>query len=162
MIVHREETFIGGSCLGGEISKAASSVPDNGFQPRPRPLLLLKSLSLLFLQTQSPCLRARKISLAGEAVSSHPSSSFPELRWVPVAQSLLLRLNLSSAGWQDSTRQRNGRKARRDQVVLRLHRKVGRDHMPLPAWDAEDVDESGGQGNHGGRKAQLTLWRTHA
>ena len=32
--------------------------------------------------------------------------------------------------------------------------------MPLPAWDAEDVDESGGQGNHGGRKAQLTLWWT--
>ena len=30
-------------------------------------------------------------------MSSHPSSSFPELRWVPVAQSLLLRLNLSSA-----------------------------------------------------------------
>ena len=96
-------------------------------------------------------------------MSSHPSSSFPELRWVPVAQSLLLRLNLSSAqglAWQDSTRQRNGRKARKDQVVLRLHRKVGRDHMPLPAWDAEDVDESGGQGNHGGRKAQLTLWWT--
>ena len=35
-------------------------------------------------------------------MSSHPSSSFPELRWVPVAQSLLLRLNLSSAGWQGS------------------------------------------------------------
>ena len=33
--------------------------------------------------------------------------------------------------------------------------------MPLPAWDAEDVDESGGQGNHGGRKAQLTLWSTY-
>ena len=148
--------------MGGEISKAASSVPDNGVRPRTKPFLLLKSLSLLFLQTQSPSLRARKISLGGEAVSSHPSSSFPELRWVPVAQSLLLRLNLSSAGWQDSTRQRNGRKARKDQVVLRLHRKVGRDHMPLPAWDAEDVDESGGQGNHGGRKAQLTLWRTHA
>ena len=65
-------------------------------------------------------------------MSSHPSSSFPELRWVPVAQSLLLRLNLSSAGWQDSTRQRNGRKARKDQVVLRLHRKVGRGSHATP------------------------------
>ena len=82
--------------MGGEISKAASSVPDNGVRPRPKPFLLLKSLSLLFLQTQSPSLSKKDI-FAGEAVSSHPSSSFPELRWVPVAQSLLLRLNLSSA-----------------------------------------------------------------
>ena len=50
LIVHREETFIGGSCLGGEISKAASSVPDNGVRPRTKPFLLLKSLSLLFQQ----------------------------------------------------------------------------------------------------------------
>ena len=104
--------------MGGEISKAASSVPDNGFQPRPRPLLLLKSLSLLFLQTQSPCLRARKISLAGEAVSSHPSSSFPELRWVPVAQSLLLRLNLSSAAWLGRTRQGRETGGRRGRIRL--------------------------------------------
>ena len=150
--------------MGGEISKAASSVPDNGVRPRPKPFLLLKSLSLLFQQTQSPSLGARNISLAGEAVSSHPSSSFPELRWVPVAQSLLLRLNLSSAGWLGRTRQGRETGGRRGRIRLYsgCTGRWGGDHMPLPAWDAEDVDESGGQGNHGGRKAQLTLWRTYA
>ena len=62
LIVHREETFSGGSWLGGEISKAASSVPDNGVRPRPKPFLLLKSLSLLFLQRVTSLLRARNIS----------------------------------------------------------------------------------------------------
>ena len=86
-------------------------------------------------------------------MSSHPSSSFPELRWVPVAQ--YLRLNLSSAAWRDSTRQRNGRKARKDQVVLRLHRKVGKDHMPchsLPGmprmWTRVEAKETMVGGRH--------------
>ena len=96
-------------------------------------------------------------------MSSHPSSSFPELRWVPVAQSLLLRLNLSSAqglaGLDKAEKRAEGAEG---SGCTRLHRKVGRDHMPLPAWDAEDVDESGGQGSHAGRKTQLTLWWTHA
>ena len=51
-------------------------------------------------------------------MSSHPSSSFPELRWVPVAQSLLLRLNLSSAGWPGGTRQGRETGGRRGRIRL--------------------------------------------
>ena len=51
-------------------------------------------------------------------MSSHPSSSFPELRWVPVAQSLLLRLNLSSAGWLGRTRQGRETGGRRGRIRL--------------------------------------------
>ena len=52
-------------------------------------------------------------------MSSHPSSSFPELRWVPVAQSLLLRLNLSSAqGLALRTRQGRETGGRRGRIRL--------------------------------------------
>ena len=94
-----------------EISESASSVPNNSVKPRLKPFLLLLPPILFLTAYHSTPFQSKKLILAREEVPSHPwdsllpSSSFLELRWVPVAQSGPSRTCLPEQGRETGGRQ---------------------------------------------------------